>query len=287
MAPPFLQYPPCDYPLNEFKIWEYSPSPAPAIPSKVDPYQIVINSNDMSKARMQTLTLRNSITYQSQVFNPFITFEIELLHPCRRTTFNEITIPAISYQLRSGQNQDLTQIIPTDAASAAYGDGWNVCGPRTYAITNDKGVTPSWVTVVTVGAINNNFIIRVAIDDETYVGTSPHTMTLLVGFANYPKSADPLHPTRTFTFTITVVKAVCDCILITWKEPENLPHIVKAMVVTTPAKQDLDEAGPLQSSLTATSGARACDHQHDECDYAYTIQAMMHDQTPLPNWLVY
>ena len=38
MAPNFLQYPPCDYTLNELKIWEYSPSPAPVIQNKADPY---------------------------------------------------------------------------------------------------------------------------------------------------------------------------------------------------------------------------------------------------------
>ena len=66
-----------------------------------------------------------------------------------------------------------------------------------------------------------------------------------------------------------------------------LPRIVKAMVVTTPAKQDLDEAGPNKSDLIATSGARACDHKNDECDYAYTIEALLHDKSPLPAWLVY
>lgn len=48
---------------------------------------------------------------------------------------------------------------------------------------------------------------------------------------------------------------------------------MNAWVVTTPAMQTLEEAGPLQSSLVDTSGARACDHVNDECDYAYTITA--------------
>ena len=59
------------------------------------------------------------------------------------------------------------------------------------------------------------------------------------------------------------------------------------MVVTKPTTQELDEAGPHPSSLTATSGARACDHKNDECDYAYSVEALMHDGSPLPDWLVY
>ena len=116
-------------------------------------------------------------------------------------------------------------------------------------------------------------------------------MTIVVGFATYPVSADALHPTRSFTFDINVVAAVCDCTLITWNEPENIPLIINASVVTTHTVTTLLEAGPLQSSLTATSGARACDHAADQCDYAYTITARLQDGTPtgttLPDWIVY
>ena len=160
-------------------------------------------------------------------------------------------------------------------ASDSYGDGWSTCGDRTFAITDSSGATPSWVTAVTVGAATNTITIRVVIDDETYIGSSPHTMSMTVGFANYPTSDDAQHPTRTYTFDITVVAAVCDCTLVTWDAPVDIPRVVNAMVVTTPATQELDEAGPLESSLTDTSGARACDHANDECDFHYTISAKM------------
>ena len=86
---------------------------------------------------------------------------------------------------------------------------------------------------------------------------------------------------------IVVQAATCDCTLITWLDPENIPIIMNAMVVTTPISHTLKEAGPLQSSLTSTSGARACDHANDECDYKYTIKATMKDGSELPDWLVY
>lgn len=176
--------------------------------------------------------------------------------------------------------------IPTDAASTNYGDGWSTCGDRTYALTDVNGDTPAWVTAHAQTETANQFIIRVAIDDESYVG-SPHTMTLTVGFATYPVADDADHPTATFTFDINVENADCDCSLITWNEPENIPIIMQAMVVTTPTSNELLEAGPLESSLTATTGSRACDLENDECEYAYTITARMLGGDPLYDWIVY
>jgi len=112
-------------------------------------------------------------------------------------------------------------------------------------------------------------------------------MSLLVGFANYPVSADALHPTNSYSFDIAVTAASCDCSLITWNDPENIPILLTAMVVTEPTSQELLEAGPEASTLTSTAGARACDHANDECDYAYTLRAQMEDGGDLPSWLVY
>jgi hypothetical protein len=211
-----------------------------------------------------------------------------------------VTINTVSYQLRDGTALDTTIDAPSDVASLYYSsdaNGWNTCGDRTYSIVDAGGNVPTWVTAVNEAAVadgngdlqvSSTFIIRVEIDDESYVGTSPHTMTLTVGFADYPVTDDAAHPTKVFTFDVTVLAATCDCTLITWNEPENIPLIMNAMVVTTPATQTLLEAGPLESSLTATSGARACDHDADECDYAYTITArMQEDGGALPDWLVY
>ena len=287
MTPNFTQYPPCDYTLSEFILWDFSPSPAPVVPNASNKYQITIDSNDISKAREQTLTLRNSITYGTQSFSPSVSFKIDFLHPCRRTSFNAITIQTINYKLRNGQNLDTQTPIPTDVASTTYGDGLNTCGARSYEITDSTGKTPSWVTAVSTGADAGKFIIRVSIDDESYIAKSPHNMLIKVGFANYPASADALHPTRTFPFTVNVQAATCDCSLITWNDPKNIPVIINASVVTKPTSQVLLEAGPEQSSLTATSGARACNHAKDECDYKYTIVAYMKDKSPLPSWITY
>ena len=258
---------------------------------------------------MQQLTFRNSIIWDDGVtqhsFEPSITFSIELLHPCRRTSFDTISIGTITYQLHSGLDMDTTLSAPTDAASTLYGDGWSTCGQRSYSIVDSNGNVPTWVTAVYSDDNTNDFHIRVNIDDEsyatttssadpteiaTYSGVPAHAMTLTVGFVDYPVADDADHPTIEFSFEVDVIKAVCDCTLILWNEPENIPLIMNAMVVTTPAEQELLVAGPLESSLTATSGARACDHSaaSDQCEYEYTVEARMaDDQSALPDWITF
>lgn len=189
---------------------------------------------------------------------------------------------------------DTTISSPTDAASTLYGDGWSTCGERSYSIVDSNGDTPTWVTAVYSDTSTNEFFIRVNIDDENYATTTSssdaaeiaafdtvpaHAMTLTVGFVDYPVSDDADHPTIEINFEVDVIKAVCDCTLILWNEPENIPLIMNAMVVTTPAEQELLVAGPLESSLTATSGARACDHsaESDQCEYEYTVEARMEE----------
>lgn len=104
LSPVFTQYPPCGYTLTEYMLWEFSPTPAPITPDGTNKYKITINSNDLSKARVQTLTMKNSITYSSQSFSPLVTFDIEFLHPCRRTAFKAATMPAISYSMKNNQD---------------------------------------------------------------------------------------------------------------------------------------------------------------------------------------
>ena len=146
MSPQFTQYPPCDYVLSEFMLWTFDPSPAPVTPNTNNMYQITINSNDLSQARQQTITLKNSITYDVLSFQPEISFGIELLHPCRRATLSDVTLADITYTLHNNTPLDTEIGIPTDTASSTYGDGHSTCGEREYSIEDSNGAVPAWVT---------------------------------------------------------------------------------------------------------------------------------------------
>jgi hypothetical protein len=179
--------------------------------------------------------------------------------------------------------------VPTDAASTTYGNGYDTCGERAYAITDATGAVPTWITAKTAEQelreitaagkeastatiTAGNFALTVAQDLEAMVASSPHVITIKTSFVTYPVSADASHPTLTTTISVTFTAATCDCTLITWKDPATY-STTNAMVVTTPTTLTLTEAGPDPATLTSTAGARACDHANDECNYSYTITA--------------
>ena len=94
LSPEFTQYPPCDYVLEEIPLWTFDPSPAPVTPNFSNQYEFTIDTDDLSKARVQTFTFTIQVTDNNddQYFEPSITFDIELLHPCRRATLTDFSI---------------------------------------------------------------------------------------------------------------------------------------------------------------------------------------------------
>jgi hypothetical protein len=80
--------------------------------------------------------------------------------------------------------------------------------------------------------------------------------------------------------------AVCDCTLITWNDPQNIPDEFSGLVGYT-SDITVREAGPNQDSLYASAGARACDPHAISCDYEYSVVARMSGGDPLPDWMEY
>jgi len=83
-----------------------------------------------------------------------------------------------------------------------------------------------------------------------------------------------------------VEAADCDCALITWDEPGNIPDYLDAFV-DYEAQIEIKEAGPNDESLISTSGARACGDNAVSCDYAYTVEPRLLGGDPLPDWMTY
>lgn len=105
-------------------MWSSDPSPAPYSPDPAaGQYDISIESTNLADARIQSLTFTMQVTdtVDDQYFEPSISFDIELLHPCRRTAFEVFTVSPITYELRSGQDQDLEIEVPKDPVSTKFG----------------------------------------------------------------------------------------------------------------------------------------------------------------------
>lgn len=87
----------------------------------------------------------------------------------------------------------------------------------------------AWVTIVEETTTpGETFFLRVSIDEEAYVGN--YNFRLTIGFETYPLVDDALHPILVVDFDVEVVAAVCDCSLISWDEPGNIPDLLDALV---------------------------------------------------------
>lgn len=184
--------------------------------------------------------------------------------------------------------------MPKDEASKVYNDGWSTCGGRSYYIEDlSDNTEATWVTVDEVtDTQGETFYLRVAIDEDDMVGD--HDFQITVGFVDYTVADDALHATVSTTFTVTIVAAVCECELISWNEPGNIPDLHSALV-DYESSITVREAGPNTESLTATAGARACGETPEDtlvnCDYAYTVTTHMKDENgdliDLVEWMEY
>ena len=132
----FVQVPNCNYSLVETLTWSSTPTGISLVPTANNNYQVTLNSNNFTLAGQVTLTLTMSAYYVSTVntFTNALSFNLEFIHPCRRSAFTSVTVPNITYKLRNGQEFIQDVPIPPDAISTSFGNGHDTCGARTYHV---------------------------------------------------------------------------------------------------------------------------------------------------------
>jgi hypothetical protein len=100
LTPNFLQYPPCDYPIVESITWDI-----PTISDDTDAiqavsdYRISVQSSTLSIHGVYTLTVTNSVTYESQSWAPTVTFDVDVRDPCKTATITAITLTDMTVTL--------------------------------------------------------------------------------------------------------------------------------------------------------------------------------------------
>jgi len=298
IAPNFTQYPPCAYAVTEHFTWETDPYGALHVGSD---YTLTLDDSDLFHAKTYTFKLINSVAWQLVGFTPFIEFDIEYLHPCRRATFSSPTITDMTYTLRNSHDVDQTVVEPTDSVSLLYDtlDGYTTCGDRVFHVQDmTTGATATWVSVLTdadltpaevisIGPLGHTFLLRVSNDDEATIGTT--TFTVSMSFADYPLSGDASNTVFSDTFDVVVSGATCECGLITW-HTSTITTLSTSIAVAT-VTDGLVEVGPDLGTQVLTAGARACGSGAASCDYTYTIEAFYGTEattlTALPVWMTY
>ena len=100
LAPNFLQYPPCDYPIVESITWDI-----PTIADDTDAIQVVsdyrisIQSSTLSIHDIYTLTVTDTVTYGGQSWAPTVTFDVDIRDPCKTATINAISLTDMAVTL--------------------------------------------------------------------------------------------------------------------------------------------------------------------------------------------
>lgn len=135
LTPAFLQYPPCDYAVNNNIQWTIPTiaDDANAI-TKVNDYQIRISSTTLSIHGEYTLTVTNSVTYTDrgtpQAFSPSVTFKVDIKDPCKTSTITQISLTDMTVVNGQSITQNFAEVV--DSAETTYGT--DSCGERVYQI---------------------------------------------------------------------------------------------------------------------------------------------------------
>ena len=97
LAPNFLQYPPCDYAINESITWNIPniADDTDAIQAVSD-YRISVQSSTLSIHGVYTLTVTNSVEYNGETWSPSVTFDVDIRDPCKTSTITAITLTNMS-----------------------------------------------------------------------------------------------------------------------------------------------------------------------------------------------
>lgn len=102
IAPNFTQYPACDYAITENLAWTI-PAGAPITVTTGNKYQLKVESYNMADIKTYAVVFKDTATYLTGTWSSEITFNIEVLNPCTRTTINTITVANITYKLHANE----------------------------------------------------------------------------------------------------------------------------------------------------------------------------------------
>ena len=258
LAPQFTQVPACGYNIIENIVWTI-PSGTPITEAGADRYVLNIESTDgLNHHQTVPVNLKNTVTYSSDVWEPQISFSIEITDPCRTSTITPLTLTAMSVVLGAEEFQTFTEV--ADSAGTSYG-GASVCGTRLYEILDfTTGLTTSVATIIdeTLG----NYKIRAHSTDENNEGG--HNLIVRITFVNYPLTTDGTFPKAETNLYLFISQASCNCRLITWDNPAPL-LLTTGLMTSPPDTLSFVKATANEDSKSASPAIRACYRNNGSC----------------------
>jgi hypothetical protein len=137
------------------------------------------------------------VIYGSTIWEPSITFTIDIKDPCRTSTITAISLNAMNVILGEISYQTFTEAV--DSAGTSYGA--TVCGTRVYEILDR--VTQATATVASVETVSaGNYRVKATSVNEAVEGT--HNLQLRVTFQSYPLATDATFPKIVTDFILII-----------------------------------------------------------------------------------
>ena len=146
---------------------------------------------------MNTVIVKNRVVYGQTIWEPSITFTIDIKDPCRTSTITKVSLDAMSVVLGKTSTQDFNEAV--DSAGTSYGA--TVCGDRVYTILDR--VSQKVATVASVATVSaGKYQVKATSVKETEEGT--HNLQLQVTFKNYPLATDATYPKVITDFILVI-----------------------------------------------------------------------------------
>lgn len=212
-------------------------------PITVDPDNaeaVIVYTTDKTLHNTYTLTLVNTITHVDDgTFTPTMTFDVDVLDPCRTTTINVVDVSA-GITVRLGETQTLDFSEATDSVEVAAAVN-TLCGDFSYSIVDpsDDTVIP-WISIAPHASTSGLYTITASPTDENYRDSSPNSYELWTTLDNYYPTH---HVGRRDTIVLTVQDAICDCSEVVWDSPALVVEqhaVAQGMVSTTVPKATIN-----------------------------------------------
>lgn len=196
----------CGYTVTEVFTWTI-PGGAPITVDPGNAEAVIVYTTDKTQHNTYTLTLLNTITHVDDgTFTPSMTFDVDVLDPCRTTTINTVDVTA-GITVRLGETQTLDFSEATDSVEVAAAVD-TLCGDFSYSIVdpNNGDTVISWISIAPASA--GLYTITASPTDESFRDSSPNSYELWTTLDSYYPAH---HVGRRDTIVLTVEDAVCDC----------------------------------------------------------------------------
>lgn len=185
-----------------------------------NPEKINVQTTNDAKHGTYSVTLTNTITHSDGTWTPSMTFDVDVVDPCRATAITTVDITA-GMTLELGNTATLDFLEAVDAVETST-EISGICGTKSYVVVdpNNGDAAVDWISVAAKAGVSGTYTITASPVLETYVGTL--TYNLYTTLDDYDDEHS--HPGRTDTLTIVVQAATCDCTDVVRDQPALVTH---------------------------------------------------------------